>query len=627
MSQALTNTARRNESALVEQEIISSTGWLIGIRWIAGVGVLVATACATIILGMELPAAPLYAIGAGILVYNALFFRIRQWALNGDGDHVRAFTGLAKGQILLDYVAMAGLIQFSGGMESPAVLYYFFHIIIAAILFSPRTTYYYATLAVLLVLGITGLEYVGVLPHVHVQEFVRAELYRDPIYLFGKLFFFITTAYAAAFLASTLNSRMRKRTAEVVALSDDLQRAYGRLETLYNIAQAANSTLELQAVLDSIVKGTAQAMGVRACSIRLLDDTGTRLDLVAVHGLSPAYVQKGDVVLENSPLSRQVVLNGQTVITNRIDEETGLQYPSAAQAEGIQSMLSAPLRGKGKLLGLMRAYATESNGFTQEDAVFLTAIASQGSIAIENALAFHALGKLDQIKSKFVLTVTHELRSPVSVIRSLLRTLTAGYSGELSAEQRDTITRALRRTDFLQALIDDLLDLAAGKSDLSLAEERVDVVLCKAVERTLEQFRTPAEEKHIRLEWICQPAVTLAAVSATNEGMERVLGNLISNAIKYTPAGGCVSVTLERENGKAVLRIADTGIGIPPEAQLHLFEEFYRAPNAKAIEREGTGLGLAITRDLVENWGGRISVESQVGRGTTVTIRFPTVRD
>ena len=405
-------------------------------------------------------------------------------------------------------------------------------------------------------------------------------------------------------------------------LSQRLERAYNRLRMLYDSAQTVNSTLDLQRVLDRLVQSTAEVMGVRGCSIRLLDETGKRLNVAALYGLSEAYVKKGDLVPEQNPLAREVLAGGVIAIGD-ITRDGRLQYPAQAIAEGIQSMLSAPILTKRGPLGLMRAYSTDLNHFTQDDATFLTAIASQGSIAIENALAYQVLSQLDQMKSRFVMTVTHELRSPVSVVRSLLRTLSAPYAGTLTPAQDDLIARALRRTDFLQTLIDDLLDLAAGKSELGVSNERVPIPLGEAIEDVVRQFKVPAEEKQIALESCYEGSEKSIRVLATKEGIDRILNNLVSNAVKYTPSGGRVFVRLQRTDGVARLQVADTGIGIPEDSLPHLFEEFYRAPNAKLQEREGTGLGLAITKDLVIRYGGQIAVQSKVGTGTTFTITLP----
>ncbi len=613
----------QNGSALVEQEIISSGAWFIRIRWVAGFGVIIATWVVTVLLAVRLPALPIYAVGVVILIYNAIFWWARERLVRRQPGHVASFGHMTSWQIGLDYLAMCALVHLTGGLESPVVFYFIFHIIIAAILLSPRTAYLCATCAVLLLAAITGLEYVGLLPHAHMPELTVTELYRNSTYILGRFFFFISTIYATAYLASTLNIRLRERAATVIELSQQLQRAYRRLETLYESVQAVNSTLELPQVLERLAEATAQAMRVRACSIRLLDETGTHLNVVAAYGLTETYVKKGDLVLERNPLAREV-LAGRTIITNEVRSEHNLQYPAEAMAEGIQSMLSAPLRGKNRPLGLIRTYSVQPNHFTSEDATFLAAIASQGTIAIENALAYQALDQLDHQKSKFVLTVTHELRSPVSVIRSLLRTMTAGYTGSLGDDQRDMVMRALRRADFLQTLIDDLLELAAGKSDLNL-EEHVEVALDRAIERVIKQFEVPAREKQLTLEFRCEGSPQSFTVAASNDGIDRIIGNLVSNAIKYTPTGGCVRVSLKHSDGDAQVQVSDSGIGIPEESLSHLFEEFYRAPNAQAMQKEGTGLGLAIIKDLVTRYGGRIMVESKLDQGTTFTLILPLV--
>lgn len=622
MHQQTINVNSWEKSALEEAELVSSMAWFINIRWLAGLGVLAAVWFATEVLRLSLSAVPLYLIGLGILVYNALFQILLGRFQRFKPRRTSAITLLANLQIGLDYLTMTVLIHFTGGLESPAILYFFFHIVISAILLSPRVTYLYAGLATFCVTVTAGLEYLAVLPHVDVPEFIGVERYREPIYILGTLFFFLTTAFVVAYLAVTLNRRLRTRTAQIVDLDEHLRKAYGRLQILYDGAQAVNSTLELPEVLDRFVRGTAEAMDVRACSIRLLDETKTQLVVAAAYGLSDAYVKKGALVLELNPLAREVLAGGVIAIGD-VKQETRLQYQAEAIAEGIRSMLSVPLMGKHGPLGLIRAYHSEPNHFTTGDNAFLSAIASYGSIAIENAITHQAFGKLDQLKSKFVLTVTHELRSPVSVVQSLLRTLTGGYAGTMTDEQRDIVVRALRRADYLQTLIDDLLDLAAGKSELLAGEECVPVRLAGALEGVIQRFIVPAREKQIALEWSCKGGDQPITVWATPEGVDRILNNLISNAIKYTPTGGRVMAAVDRTNGEALLTVADTGIGIPKDSMPHLYEEFYRAPNAKSLEKEGTGLGLSITHDLVARYGGRINVQSQVGDGTTFTVIFP----
>jgi signal transduction histidine kinase len=608
---------------LVEAELVSSVAWLIRLRWLAGVGVLLGTWSTGALFGLGAPTLPLYVIGSGILLYNLTFYLVEQ-RLTRTSAETKAFRQLSVWQAILDWVAMALLIHFSGGIESPAIFFFIFHIIIVSIFFSARTAIAFAIVAAALLSGIALLEYYAVLPHQAILGFLDAPLYQNSLYVASVLFFFTSTGLISAYLASSIQDRLRQREEEVIRLSESLRRATVRLQTLNDGARVINSTLDLPQVLEGLVKSTAEAMGVRACSIRLLDAGGQNLEPVAVFGLSQAYLNKGPVDGITNPLARRV-LGGEVVNIPDAPDSPLLQYPEEARHEGIRSVLSAPLMGKSGPLGILRAYAVEPNRFNAEDEAFLTAIASQGSIAIENAMAYKSIEELDKAKGQFIRTVTHELRSPVSVVHSLLRTLTSGYVGEISTQQLDILQRARRRVEFLQHLIDDLLDLAAGKSEFRRVEVIEPMPLTEAVERVVRRFEVVSKEKGLTLDWRFQDDSHEAKVMASPDGLDRIFNNLVSNAVKYTPSGGKVTVDLRCVEDQAQVEVIDTGIGIPQDAQGHLFEEFFRAPNARAVEHEGTGLGLTIVRDLVARFGGSIQVESSLEAGSRFTVRLPLV--
>lgn len=606
---------------MFEAELADSVAWLIRLRWSAGLGVLAATWIISKILKLGASEIALYAIGAGILIYN-LFFSAWERRLTSSQAVSEAYQSLAKLQVGMDWLAMTLLIHYSGGIESPAIMFFFFHIIIAAIFFPPRTALTFALLAIGLVSGIALMEYSGFLPHQPIIGLLPISLYQNGFYTIAILFFFSSTALTASYLTLTIHERLRRREEEIIRLTKSLQAATKRLQALNDGARLVGSTLDLPEVLKRLVESTAAAMGVRACSIRLLDPSGQKLEPLAVYGLSQAYLNKGPVELSANPLAREV-LAGKIVNIPDAPNSPLLQYPEEARQEGIQSMLSAPLVGKAGPLGILRAYAVEPNRFTPEDEDFLAAIAAQGSIALENALAYRDIEALNVAKSQFIHIVTHELRSPVSVTRSLLRNIVAGYAGQVTEQQQDILNRACRRVDFLQKLIDDLLDLAAGKTEFKEYEKREPVQLVNILDKVLKRFEIPAQEKGVQLNWQVEPGGEDAIVMATPDGIDRIFTNLVSNAIKYTPAGGNVSVTLSKTEHEASVLVADTGIGIPDDAKPHLFEEFYRAPNAKAIEREGTGLGLTIVKDLVERFGGTITFESSLNLGTKFTVTLP----
>jgi signal transduction histidine kinase len=589
-------TGRR---VLIDEELVDSVAWLIRLRWIASIGVIFAVWFVSLVFGLEVPKMPLMVIGVGIFIYNIVFYLMerRYKRINAP---IESYRRLAFIQVGLDWLAMILLIHYSGGIESPAIFFLLFHIIITSIIFPQITAFAFTVFAIVLLSLTAVLELYSVLPHHAIGGFLEVPLYQNNLYVTAILVFFGCTGLIAAFLATSIQKRLRRHEEDIINLTESLQSATIRLQALNDSARSISSSLEPQQVLDRLVKTTSEVMGVRACSIRLLTKSGERLEPVAIFGLSQTYIEKGPIELGNNPLAREV-LAGRIVNIPDVTNTSLLQYPDWALHEGINSMLSAPLTGKNGPMGILRAYSDEQNRFTPDDEIFLAAIAAQGSIAIENALAYQTVEALDVTKSSFIRTITHELRSPVTVTRSLLRTITAGYSGEVNEQQKDLIERAIRRIDFLQKLIDDLLDLAAGKADLKPHEATGPVPLDEILQRVVDRFTAPAIEKGLNLDWQNQAGQS-CKVMAPPETLDRIFNNLLSNAVKYTPAKGKVTVTLSRSD-EARIVVEDTGIGIPEEAMEHLFEEFYRASNAKEFEREGTGLGLTIVKDLITRLG------------------------
>jgi signal transduction histidine kinase len=591
---------------VAEEELVNSLSWLIDLRWLAGIGVLLATWFCTSILTLKLPALPLYLLGMGLLVYNAGLLGALRWLKRDPTRPVVDYEWFARLQILLDWMAMTLLIYLSGGIESPALYYFLFHITIASLLLPHDQGFVYVTLAPVLVGGLAILEYQGVLPHVTVFEPPR---YNDPVYAVGVFFFFTSAAYVMAYLSMTISRRLRRREDELAGL--------------YQSVQATTSTLELTQVLDRLAEATTMALRCKGAGIRLLDETSKQLKLAGSYGLSQAYRDKAPIQVSQAEIDQEA-LSGKTVLVSNAGQDQRLRYPDKVAAEGIHTILSTPLIGKRGPIGVLRAYGNEHQHFSEDDAAFLSAIAAQGAVAIENAQAYQLLEELDKSKSQFIRIVTHELRSPVQVTSSLLNVLGRSYVGELNEQQADLVARARQRLQFLQTLIDDLLDLAAGRVAPVAAGERTQVSLTDIVREVEARFEAPALDKGLTLQ-ADYPAEDLSIWGDRSE-LDRVVSNLVNNAIKYTDAGE-VTLRLARDNGRARITVADTGIGIPEAAQAHLFEEFYRAKNAKVMEKAGTGLGLAIVKDLVERYGGSITVESVENRGTTFIVSLPLAND
>ncbi len=590
------------------QEAASSSRWLIGMRWAAGAATIAGAWLAHRLLLPRLDPLPLVATGALVLAANAVFGEWNGRLARTRGGRPR-YRLLLHVQLAFDWATMLLLIHLTGGVESPLLLVFVFHVVAASLVFDRWTALGYAACAAALAAALAAAEAAGLLPHRHVPGFLPGEAYAAAGYAVVTLTAFWSVSALAWAVTSSMAARVRRREDQLASLVAGVQ--------------AVNSTLELKEVLDRLVTATAEAMGVQGASIGLLDTTGTQVELAASSGLSEAYLNKGPVIVNQSPAHRQALIEGRPAIIQSEAERSRLQYPAAAEAENIRSMVFVPLRGKGQPLGVVRAYSSREQAFGADDVRFLEAIAAQGAIAIENAIAYQALRKLDEQKSKFTRTVTHELRAPVTGAQTLVSLIIDGYAGSLEEKQAGFLHRLRRRLDTLQQLIDDLMSLAAGRTGLA-TEDVAAVRLVEILEKVVSQAGAQAEGKKQTLQIERGAGADELEVEATVQGLARIFGNLVGNAVKYTPEGGKVTVAIERVGGQAAVRVADNGIGIPLQSQERLFTEFFRAPNAMAVET-GTGLGLVIVKELVDRFRGRVAVESQEGAGTTFTVFLPLV--
>jgi signal transduction histidine kinase len=235
--------------------------------------------------------------------------------------------------------------------------------------------------------------------------------------------------------------------------------------------------------------------------------------------------------------------------------------------------------------------------------------------------AYQALEKKDREKSEFTYKVTHELRAPLSAIQSLLKSIEEGYAGEISEKAKELIIRSEKRTGFLLTLVKDLLDLVTGKTGKPRAHDSKPVDINEAVKRTLHLMQEKVKAKSIKL--TVNTTEQPVCLNIIPDDLDIILTNLIDNAVKYTQKNGAITISTYSTDDKIMIEVSDTGIGVHKDDVNKIFDEFYRASNAKAVELDGTGLGLTIVKNLVKRHGGNIDVNSELGKGTTVTVSFP----
>jgi signal transduction histidine kinase len=241
-----------------------------------------------------------------------------------------------------------------------------------------------------------------------------------------------------------------------------------------------------------------------------------------------------------------------------------------------------------------------------------------GAVTVLQDISY--LKEIDKMKSEFVAMVTHELRAPIAAVEQQLTVILNKMAGDVTEKQEQLLSRAKERTRGLLDLIKDLLDLSkieAGK----MVQYKEPLLLQEVIQRVVDLMRAEAENKKIDLQFSAPSNISL--IHADRSSMEGIFTNLISNAIKYTPEGGKVWITLSEEGGFVKAAVSDTGIGIKKEDLSRIFDKFYRVKTTETRQIIGTGLGLSIVKNIVDAHLGSISVESEEGRGTTFTVFFP----
>jgi two-component system sensor histidine kinase SenX3 len=232
------------------------------------------------------------------------------------------------------------------------------------------------------------------------------------------------------------------------------------------------------------------------------------------------------------------------------------------------------------------------------------------------------LKRVNKIRRDFVANVSHELKTPATSLKLLAESLVDILADDAAEGARFFAEQLRSETERLATLITDLLDLTRLESEEGVQNPRpVDVRSILMV--VLARLRPTARQKNISLSWKRSGNAATYTVRGDETQLTSMFSNLVENAVKYTPPGGRVEVTGSSDENEVVVRVSDTGIGIPEEYLGRIFERFYRVDKARSKETGGTGLGLSIVRHIAENHGGRVTVKSTLGEGSTFSVHLP----
>ncbi|MBN8638486.1 MAG: GAF domain-containing protein [Anaerolineae bacterium] len=423
----------------------------------------------------------------------------------------------------------------------------------------------------------------------------------------------------------TLEKRVADRTNELqVAQTDALSRA-AELRAVYDASLSVVSEYYLNIILSTLTGRVVDLLQASYSGIWLVTEDRAGLQLVASTSDDAGTI--GRTIGVHDGLAGKVVETAEwLVIEDYVHWEGRLGWV----APYIERALAVPLMYSGEPIGaIVAGRAGDAPNFSADDARLLTLLANLVSPVVRSAqlygqldIAMQKANSANEVKTRFLASVTHELRTPLNLIINNLDFMRIGSFGKVNEEQRKRLDQTVRSAELLLYLINDLLDVSkieAGEMQLYFQPAEVRPIIEDALDSTLAQMDA---KRDVSLE-IDMPE-TLPTVVMDARRIRQVLLNLLSNAVKFTPAGE-VRFTIAADADSITFTVKDSGIGIPEDELPNIFEAFQRSTRAKAMGIEGTGLGLPISRHLVEAHGGTLTVETEIGAGSTFTVRLPLV--
>ena len=439
----------------------------------------------------------------------------------------------------------------------------------------------------------------------------------------------LVTNLAAQAVIAIENARLLN---ELRQRTDELGRSVGELRALGEVSQAVNSTLDLETVLSTIVTKAAQLSGTEAGAIYVFDDPQREFRLHATYGMDQELIEAlthRHIDMSDPTIAALLTQDGPTQVPD-LRAEAASELNEITLRAGFRARLVAPLARGDDIVGMLVVRRRAPGAFAQNIVELMKTFAAQSVLAIQNARLFREIedkGRQLEVasrhKSQFLANMSHELRTPLNAILGYTELILDNIYGEAPEKMRHVLDRVQTNGKHLLGLINDVLDLSkieAGQLTLSLS----DYSLAELVQGVYVAVEPLAAQKSLALR--TRIAQGLPVGRGDERRLAQVLLNLVGNAIKFTEAGE-VAIEAIHADGAFSVAVRDSGPGIAAADQAKIFEEFQQVDNTSTRQKGGTGLGLAISKRIVEMHGGRILVDSELGRGSTFTITLPVHAD
>ena len=416
---------------------------------------------------------------------------------------------------------------------------------------------------------------------------------------------------------------------ENTSLFEEVRARNRDLTALTEVGRAVSSTLDLKVVLKTVVERAVDLSGTDAGAIFYYQEETGRFELGETMGLDEAIIarlRKLDIAARDTGLGEAIAQRKPLLIPDLTKRESNPLRAASIEA-GFRAALIVPLLSSDGPLGTLVLQRRKPGEFPEAIVSLMQSFADQSAIALENAGLFEEIAQksreleiASQHKSEFVANMSHELRTPLAAILGYAELMQEGFYEPLGQKSLDALTRIRSNGKHLLGLINTVLDIAkieSGQFILNMSEYAIESV----VETVRSATELLAQNKKLALK--TEVAKSLPIGLGDEQRLTQVLLNLVGNAIKFTDAGE-VRVTAKAVNGHFAVSVADTGPGIPEQEQTRIFDQFHQVDGSLTKAKGGTGLGLAIAKQIVEMHGGRIWVESTLGKGSTFQMELPT---